>query len=100
MEDHMGTGDGDANPFLSEEEDRLLGEIVRMAMRYPPSTSGKDECPAPETIRKIAFHEKVDRQSLGKALLHLPECRRCALLAERYVGEYRSEQARGTRGVH
>ena len=84
----------DEEPFLSKEEEQLLGKIVRASMRPLPSASSRTRCPDPEIIRRIAFHEKIDRRVLERALLHIPECGQCARIAEKHVGEYREQKAR------
>jgi len=86
--------------FLSEDEDRELSEIVRTAMQYPPSIPGVAGCPDTETIRKIAFHEKVARKTLEKTVLHLPECGECTRIADKYIAEYRAQQAQINKYLH
>jgi hypothetical protein len=86
--------------FLSDEEDRTLREMVRTAMQFPPSTPSVTGCPDPETIRKIAFHEKVDRKTLEHAVLHLPECCKCTRLADKHIAEYQAAQAQTNKYIH
>ena len=87
--------------FLSDEEDQTLREIVRTVMQFPPSTPRVTECPDPEIIRMIAFHEKVDRKILEKAVLHLPECGKCKQLADKHIAEYRAlRQARTNKYIN
>lgn len=87
----MKTGETE-NRFLSEEEDRWLGKMVREAMRQRPSAPPGSECPDPVIIRKLAFHENIDPPTAKAALLHMAECYECSQLALRYVDEYREQK--------
>ena len=86
--------------FLSNEEDQTLREIVRTAMQSPPSTPCTMECPDPQIIRKIAFHEKVSRKTLEKTVLHLPTCAKCTRQADKYIAEYQAAQAQINKYIH
>ena len=84
-----------AGSFLSEEEDQLIGTIVRDAMRTKPSAPPSSPCPDPKIIRALAFHQKLDPATVKEAALHTAECYECAMLAEKYVNEYREEKKKG-----
>jgi hypothetical protein len=81
------------NPFLDEEEERRLGEIVRTALRVRPSAPIRTACPDPEIIRDLAFHRNLAPAMVRKTALHISECYECARLMDRYVLEYRETQA-------
>ena len=81
-----------ASRFLSGEEDKQLGKIVRNALRTKPSVPCSSPCPAPEIVRALAFHQKLDSETVKETALHIAECYECACLAEKYVNEYRKER--------
>ena len=84
-----------ASRFLSEEEDKQLGKIVRNALQTKPSVPSSSPCPAPEIVRALAFHQKLDSATVKETALHIAECYECASLAEKYVNEYQKERKKG-----
>lgn len=87
----MKTGKAE-NRFLTDEEERWFGEVVRKTMSQRPSVPAGTKCPAPEIIHKLAFHEKIDTATAKTALLHIAECYECSQLVTSYVNEYREQK--------
>jgi hypothetical protein len=90
MNDFKYEGDGEmSGQFLNEAEEQWIGTFVRNAMKTKPSVPPSSPCPAPEIIRALAFHHELDAAVVKEAALHTAECYDCAMLAEKYVNEYR-----------
>jgi hypothetical protein len=83
--------DDDMDRFLTEEEEKRLGEGLRKAYATCNPNPERIGCPDQKLIRDLAFHKKVGRKLFEKATIHMSECSECVKDALRYVEEYKKQ---------
>ncbi len=83
--------------FMTEEEERRLGEGMRKYLLSSHPNPDRNGCPDQELLRDLAFHRKLgDPQLFEQVTVHMSECSECVRDALRYGDEYK-QQKRGRR---
>ena len=76
--------------FITEDEEKQLGESLRKAFVSSNPSPTRDGCPDSKLIRDLAFHKKIaDPNLFAKATAHISECSECARDALVYAAEYK-----------
>ena len=79
----------DEHPLLGEEEEEIFGEWLWKLLEHVRPNPDRTGCPAPQIIRDIAFHRKVDERVLDEVISHIMECDECIHDARACADEYR-----------
>jgi len=95
--------EGRETQFLTEEEERRLGESLRKALISDRPNPNREGCPDPKTLRDLAFHRRMgDPEVFERATVHMAECSACVRDALGYAEEYKDlrKKNRGSRRAH
>ena len=82
--------EGRETQFLTEDEERKLGESLRKALISDRPNPNREGCPDPKTLRDLAFHRRIgDPEVFERATVHVAECSACVRDALGYAEEYK-----------
>jgi hypothetical protein len=81
---------GRETQFLTEDEERRLGESLRKALISDRPNPNRERCLDPKTLRDLAFHRRIgDPEVFERATVHVVECSACVRDALGYAEEYK-----------
>jgi hypothetical protein len=81
--------------FLTQDEERRLGESLRKALISDKPNPSREGCPDPKTLRDLAFHKRIGNPELfEQTTAHMAECSACVRDALGYAEEYKEVRKR------
>ncbi|MDM7996219.1 MAG: hypothetical protein QUT30_11125 [Acidobacteriota bacterium] len=79
--------------FMTEEEERRLGEGLRKYLLSSHPNPDRNGCPDQKLLRDLAFHKKLGNPQLFEQVtVHMSECSECVRDALRYAEEYKQQR--------
>jgi hypothetical protein len=79
--------------FMTEEEERRLGEGLRKYLLSSHPNPERKGCPEQRLLRDLAFHKKLGNPQLFEQVtVHMSECSECIRDALRYSDEYKQQK--------
>ena len=81
--------------FLTDDEERRLGESLRKALISDKPNPNREGCPDPKTLRDLAFHKRIGNPEVFERITaHMAECSACVRDALGYAEEYKEVRKR------